>query len=197
MNRALVIFCIVVGLLGFSAVFAQEKGQSPEDMQKMMAEWQKWSTPGAEHQVLAKLAGDWKVHSKWWMSPDAQPMESDEGQKAELMWDGRYLKFETTGDMMGQPMHGLGFLGYDKFKGKYNMFWIDNSGTAMYTALGTADPTGKEITLTGSVDDPMTGEKNKEAKYVYHINDDGSVTFDIWDTKDGKSYKSAEMHLTK
>lgn len=194
MSRFAMVFALV---LVFSASAFAQADQMPEDMQKMMAEWAKWSTPGSEHQLLAKLAGDWKCTSKWWMAPDSEPMSSASDQKLEPIFGGRFIKIDTYSEWMGEPSHGIGYIGYDKFKAMYNMFWIDNMGTAMYIAYGTADAAGKTITLMGKMDDPMTGEKDKEAKYVYTFNDDGTFLFEIWDMAPGKAFKSVEMTYKK
>lgn len=198
MSRLHIRFFTVISLLLVFAAGAFAQGdQSPEDMQKMMTEWAKWSTPGPEHQLLAKLAGDWNVVSKWWMAPDSEPMSSASEQKLEPIFGGRFIKIETRSNMMGQDVHGIGYIGYDKFKAMYTMFWIDNMGTAMFTAYGTADDAGKTITLTGKMDDPMTGEKDKEAKYIYTFSDDGTFHFEIWDMVPGKAFKSVDMTYTK
>lgn len=178
--------------------FAQGEGQNPEDMQKMMAEWMKMAAPGPSHDLLKKMVGEWTVATKSWMSPDQPPMESPPGiSKSELLFDGRYVKTEHSGDMMGMQFQGLGYTGFDNFRKQYWMTWFDNMGTALLTAYGTASPDGKELTFLGKSDDPMSGEKDKDTKYYYKFVDDKTVIFEIWDMTAGKNFKMMEMTYTK
>ena len=199
-------FSLVMAVLLLVAMVAQAEDKpqgakpSAEDMQKMMAEYQKLGAPGPEHQKLATLAGEWTNASKMWMEPNGQPLETPPGtHKGKMILGGRFLRFTETGKMMpGQPMEGIGMLGYDKTKQQYTLLWIDNSGTSMYTAAGTADADGKTITLQGTVDNPMTHEKNKPVKYIYHFESPSKVVFEMWDSQaNGEFYKSMETTYTK
>lgn len=196
MNRVFVVFLSLM-ILSLNA-FAQDEGQKPEDMQKMMAEWMKIAAPGPAHDLLKSMAGEWTCTGKSWMAPDQPPMESTPGtSKSEMFFDGRYLKTEHSGDMMGMPFQGLGYMGYDNFRKQYWMTWIDNMGTALYTAYGAASSDGKEITLLGKSDDPMSGEKDKDTKYAWKLVDDKTIVFEVWDMTPGKEFKCMEMTYTK
>jgi hypothetical protein len=200
--RSKILLVIVAILLLSANLFAQDQAKvqkpSAEDMQKMMAEFQKLGAPGPEHKLLSTLSGEWINHSKMWMGPDAKPIETSPGvHKGEMFMGGRFLRFTETGDMMGQPMEGLGIMGYDKSKQQYTMMWIDVSSTSMYTAAGTADADGKTITLLGKVDNPMTNEKDKDVKYIYRFESPTQVVFEMWDMANGQFYKSMETTYTK
>jgi hypothetical protein len=188
-------------ILVMTAAFAQqgEKQTSPSDMQKMMAEYMKVGTPGPEHAKLATWAGDWVTHTTVWRGPDAPPMETPPGtSKGEMILGGRFLRFTETGDMMGMPMEGMGIMGYDNFRHVYQMIWVDNTETPIYFASGTADSSGKVITLMGKVDDPVKGEKDKDMKWVYRFESDTKWVFEMWDSiGGGKFYKSMETTYTK
>ncbi len=199
MNRAFVGLLMTVVLFAFAGIaLAQGEGKAPEDMQKMMADWQKWMNPGPEHELLKKLEGDWTGACKWWMGPDTEPMQSTMTTVGVPFFGGRFVKMDQSSEMMGMTINGMVLIGYDKFKQKYNLLYVDDGGTAMYTALGTLDESGKILTFIGKVDEPMTGEKDKDNKYVYRFNDDGSFTFEIWDTPTGGTeFKAAELTFTK
>ncbi len=90
-------------------------------------------------------------------------------------------------------------MGYDNFKKKYVMSWIDDTGTAVYTAEGTADKSGKVITHTGLMDDPATGERKRNVKYVTRIIDKGTQVFEMYDmgTTGDRNYKAAEITYSR
>jgi hypothetical protein len=193
---------VLMALFAWCAI-AQDKPQggqpSPEDMQKMMQQYMKMGAPGPEHQKLALLAGEWTNVSKMWMDPKSEPMETPPGtHKGEMILGGRFVRFTETGDMMGTPMEGWGLMGFNKLRGEYQMIWIDNSATPMYSAVGKADSTGNVITLMGKVDDPMTGDKDKDVKYIYRFLSDNKIVFEMWDSSaPGQFYKSMETTYTK
>jgi len=83
--------------------------------------------------------------------------------------------------MMGMPMTGMGVTGYDNFDKKYVSFWIDNLSTAMYLSEGSIDPAGKVLSLYGKMDEPMTGEHDKNVKYVSRVVDPDKFVFEIHD----------------
>lgn len=196
MNRVLVTLLSLM-ILSLAAL-AQGEGQSPEDMQKMMAEWMKIAAPGPSHDLLKKMEGEWTVASKSWMAPDQPPMDSPPGlSKNELVFKGRYLRTEHSGEIMGMPFHGLGYLGFDNFRQQYWMTWFDDMGTALLAAYGTISPDGTELTLLGKSDDPMSGEKDKDTKYYYKFVDDKTMIFEIWDVTPGSNFKFMEMTYTK
>jgi hypothetical protein len=199
---------LAVGSLMLAAVFAlcawaqqQPQGTPPAqpDMQKMMQEYMKMGAPVAEHRMLSRLAGQWTSTSKMWQGPDAPPMQTPPGtHSGEMIMGGRFVRFTETGDMMGMPMEGMGIMGYNKVRGVYEMLWVDNMETPMYYAAGKPDSSGKVITLMGKVDDPMTGERGKDVKYIYRFPSDSTVVFEMWDsTGPGKFYKSMETTYTK
>jgi len=203
MRRSFLGCAAVIAIIALFSVisFAQQQGgqPSPEDMQKMMQEYMKMGAPGAEHQKIATLAGEWTNVSKMWMDPKAEPMTTPPGtHSGQMILGGRFLQFTEKGDMMGMQMDGWGLMGYNKLRKYYEMIWIDNTATPMYYAKGTADSTGNVITLMGKVDDPMTGQKDKDVKYIYRFMDDKTVIFEMWDsTGPDQFYKSMETTYTK
>jgi hypothetical protein len=173
-----------------------DKAPSAEELE-MAKKWEAAATPGVEHKALEPLVGEWNVASKCWMSPDGPPMESKGTTTTKWILGGRFLQDDFNGEFMGKPMKGLGITGYDNLKKKYNSFWIDEGGTAMYTSTGKATKDGKTFTFTGKMDDPMTGEKDKTMKFVIQIDSSEKHTFQMFDASKGKDSKCAEMVYTK
>ncbi|MEW6512041.1 MAG: DUF1579 domain-containing protein [Bacteroidota bacterium] len=168
----------------------QEKGQDPAAqkaaMDEMMKTMMKLALPGEPHKKLADLAGAWDATVTMTMGPGAAPSTSKGSVVQKAVLGGRFLASEMKGEMMGMPMEGVGYMGYDNYNKKYTMFWVDNMGTAMATAEGSADQSGKVITLYGKMDEPTTGEHDKNVKYVYRLQDKDKYTFEIHDLAIGE-----------
>jgi hypothetical protein len=167
---------------------------SGEDMQKMMEMCKQMAAPSAEHAALAKMAGNWDVTSKMWMDPSQPPMESKGSCSDKMILGGRVVQSEFTGDMMGQPFHGFGLTGYDKFRKVYWMTWNDDMGTGLSTAEGTGSADGKVITMLGTMDDPMQNIKDMPVKYVTTVVDDNNFKFEMF-TEAGTAKEAKAMEI--
>ena len=167
------------------------------DMEAMMKKWEAAATPGPAHKALEPLVGEWEVASKWYMAPDAPPMESKGTSSIRWILGGRFLHDDYAGDLMGKRMKGLGLTGYDNLKKKYVGVWVDEGGTGIFTNEGTADAAGKVFTFHGKMDDPMTGEKDKEMKFILRILSPDKHTFEMHDLSKGNKSLFAEMSYTR
>src|SRR5262245_53619246 len=64
----------VAGALIAGLALANDKAQKLDPrMEEMMKKAEAACTPGAAHQSLEPLVGDWKAEVKFWMTPDAPP----------------------------------------------------------------------------------------------------------------------------
>lgn len=163
---------------------AQDQSQG-QNMDAMMKAWQAAATPGDAHKKLDTFVGKWEATMKMYMQPGT-PMESQLTSEFTWILDGRFLKQESKGAFMGQPMNGFGLTGYDNINKKYVNFWIDNTGTAMYFSEGSVDQTGKVFTWYGKMDEPMTGQHDKNVKYVARIIDKDSFVYEVHDLEIGE-----------
>ena len=59
-------------------------------------------------------------------------------------------------------------------------------GTALTTSTGTCDAAGSEFTLTGLMDEPTTGEKDKKFKEVIRWTGPDTFVFEWYDTIPGQ-----------
>jgi hypothetical protein len=164
--------------------FSQDTGKPsgpPPGMEDMMKIMMQVATPGAPHKILAGMSGTWETSAAMFF-PGMPAGEPSKGTNVNAMvLGGRYLQSTMDGMMMGMPMQGIGFMGYDNHNKRYFMFWIDNMGTTYSTAEGAADQSGKVITLYGKMDEPTTGENGKNVKYVYRILSKDKYVFEIHD----------------
>jgi Protein of unknown function (DUF1579) len=179
------LFIILCITLLSSISFSQESMSGDKKMpsqEEMMARWKASMTPGDMHKKLEIFVGSWNTEVKVWMNGhNSMPAVSKGTARYSLIYGGRYLKQEFKGEMMGRPYAGLGYTAYDNMKKKYTGTWIDNMGTSISTMEGTLDDGETTLTLTGKMDEPMTGEMNRDVKYVLHIIDKNKHVFEAYD----------------
>ncbi len=179
---------------GEKAAAAPAGMPSPEEMMK---KWEAYATPGEAHQKLDVLVGSWTARVKSWMAP-GQPPEETEGTAVNTWVLGnRFLEQKYDGTMMGKPLSGIGYTGYDNFKKRYESFWIDNMGTGQMVSTGTCDKTGKVFRATSLMDDPVTGKKTKVEERTVIVDADTYRMEMSRPGPDGKMFKMLEIVYTR
>jgi len=115
------------------------------------------AAPGPAHADLAARAGTWTVDYKYRMGPDTpwQPMQGTITSKPVL--GGRFLMEEHSLEMVGMPMEGLLFLGFDNSAQEYTSLWMDSNSTWWVEARGTKSAAGV-TTMSGTMKD-IAGER--------------------------------------
>lgn len=160
------------------------------EFESMCVIYQEVATPGTPHKLLAEMAGTWNVKSRWWIDPAAPPMESTGTSEQRMVLGGRFLEQNFSGEMMGGPFSGIGFVGYDNHTKKYISTWMDTMGTAILYFVGEAD--GKSITQFCDFDDPVRGPLRWRS--VTRIVNHNTLEFDMYTTdKSGREEKMGEM----
>jgi len=206
MKYRLILICTAIALAGGLIVYptvAQDKSakqdkasQQKENAQpgadEMMKKMAELGAPGPAHKALSPLAGEWTVEAKFWMG-GPEPTESKGIATKHWILGGRFLQEDFKGEFMAQPFQGMGLTGYDKMKQKYVGLWVDSMGTAMASSEGAADADGKVITMNGTMDDPMTGEKNKPIKYILRIVSQDKHVMEMHDLSLGDKSKMGEI----
>ena len=181
------IFFVAVCLISLVKVQAQDQGE-------MMKKWQEYMTPGQNHQILAKMAGDWKAEVTSYQG--GQEMKAEGTAKYEMILGGRYLKSSYSATMMGMPMEGMGLDAFDNATKEFISIWVDNMGTGVVYMKGTLDEKTKTITYHGSMVDPMTSKEMK-MKTVNTMVDDNKTIFDMFTEVDGKDVKNMTIVYTR
>jgi hypothetical protein len=70
--------------------------------------------------------------------------------------------------------------------------------TAMFNTLGAFDASGRVLTATGKIDEPMTGEKDKTVKCVIQIVDKDKHVFSFYDlVGTPNEFKAVEITYTR
>src|SRR5262249_45768194 len=139
----------IAGRTGFvadpAALGAQQQDKkeatkkSAMTQQQMMAQ----AAPGESHKPLELLQGEWDGEGKMWFAPARPPMTFKETVKRESLFDNRFVleRVDATSEM--GPYGGLAVIGYNNREKRYEMFFIDNGGTAMNMWTGTFDAATK------------------------------------------------------
>ncbi|HKA87874.1 MAG TPA: DUF1579 domain-containing protein [Haliangiales bacterium] len=209
MKRTVTIACLAAALLGSAAALAQTEtkpatkaapkpdAKMEAEQKKMMDAWQKYGTPGAEHQKLKAMAGTWDAQVKMWVDPAAPAEEVAGKAEMKMILGDRFLQQEFSGSMMGQPFNGLGFVGFDNVRKKWISGWMDSTATGFYGGEGTADKSGNVITFATIATDPMTG-KQRKGRDVWRLEAPNKFVFESYGPgKGGKEYKMLEITYTK
>lgn len=183
---------------------APKKDQPPagmpdmtDEQKKMMEMYMAAAQPGKMHEYLAQSVGTWEGKVTMW-EPGAPAQESACTSKTKKMMDGRFVRTEVKGNMMGMPFEGFGLYGYDNTSKKFQATWCDNMGTGMMTGTGDLGADGKTLTWTMSFNDPATGKPTTMREIDKHTAD-GGMTLEMYgpDPKTGKEYKMMEIKFTR
>ena len=165
--------------------------------QEQMQAWMKYANPAEHHEFLNKLAGKWHATVTFWMQPGADPMQSEGTAENEMILGGRFLQCKFTGNMMGQPFHGMSIDGYDNHSKKYQGIWMDTMGTIMLVFEGTVDADGRVRTMMTEFLDPMTNAM-KKMKGVTTIEDENRHRYEGWNSgPDGNLVRAMEIVYTR
>lgn len=173
--------------------FAQNEEMNQDEQMKI---WMDYMTPGPMHEMMAKHTGTWKMVSKMWMDPNAEPMVSEGTVDAEMILGGRYLKMVAKFPMMGMQTEGWMLEAYDNGKKEFINVWIDNMGTGVAISNGKFDETAKSIIYHGKMYDPLTG-KDTDFKSVSKMINDNEMIFEMYGEFDGKEIKMMEIYYTR
>jgi len=160
--------------------------QMSEMMKEMFEKARKFIAPGEAHKALAPYLGKWDCVLSMSMGPGAPAMTSKFQTSIDWLVDGRFLKVESKGEMMGQPYYSFGFMGYDNFKQAYVSSWVDNMNTWILSAQGKLAQDGKTMILYGLMDEYTTGEVGKMVKYVRRWKDADHFVEEVHDLAIGE-----------
>lgn len=201
-NRFAGMLVLVLAVAAAAAARADEKGKKaakagPPDEKAMMEAMAKAATPGEQHKKLDAFAGTFEAKLKMWMDPSKPAEESTGTAESKWVLGNRYLEQRYEGTFMGQPFSGLGYTGYDNVSKKYFMNWMDTSSTGVMAMTGKWDPSGKAMTFSGTVIDPVTNKPCKITEKIT-VTDNDHHSFEMWGPDPaGKNYKMMEISYTR
>ncbi|MBA3754139.1 MAG: DUF1579 domain-containing protein [Nitrospira sp.] len=205
-GRNILVTCVLVLAAGVAwaavAWAADEKkptdgAPDPAMAEKMMETWMKMGQPGPQHETLKALVGKFDADVTMQMMPGMPEEKSKGTEENEMLFDGRYLSSKYNGEWKGQPFKGHGLWGYDNAKKKFVSLWIDSMSTMVMMAEGTADASGKAITVKSECMCPMTN-KPMAMRSTLTIEDADHHTYESWSSMDGSpEHKSMTIKYTR
>lgn len=168
----------------------------PPEVAARMEAWQKYGSPGPEHERLNVLKGRWKAKVTSWMTADMPPMESRGDAEFVPVLGGRFLEQRFRGEMGGQPFEGFGHFGYDRLRNEYTQTWFDSMSTGMMVMTGTADPTGRVVEYRGKMTDAVTRQES-ESRQVMRLHPERLEFEFYWPDPSGREFKAMEIVYTR
>lgn len=181
------------------AAYAADPAPAPApDAAAIQAAMELMTKTGAEHAALFKAVGDWDVQSSMWMEPNTPAMTSKGTASFTQILDGKWMRQDFHGEMMGQPYTGLGVSGYDTVAKKYVATWFDNGSTGFMTMTGESKDGGKTITYSSELPFcPMTGG-SMAMRHVLVYESADKLTYTMYNTpKGGSESKGMELIYTR
>jgi hypothetical protein len=179
------------------SITAQDAKKAEQDMAAMMAKAKKFTDPGKQHEVLKRFLGKWNTESRFFMGTQATPPEKGTSECSWLI-DGRWIKFDAKGTMMGKPMQSFTIMGYDNFKMSFVMTTVQSVDTSMNRSEGDMDPSGKALITYGTIDEYLTGEHDKMVKYVWRFLSEDKIVLEVHDLPIGENNaKVVELTFTR
>jgi hypothetical protein len=185
MKKIYMLLVLAVGLI--SAGYSQSEEEKA---------WMAYGTPGEPHKAMAAETGSWTNDMTFWQEPGGQPMKATSTCEVKMILGGRYQEMKYTGNIMGMDFEGQSLLGFDNATKEYTSTWIDNMGTGVLVLKGKMDKGSKSMTMTGDMVNPVTG-KTSPYRQVYTIVDANTRKFEMYDTKNGKEFKSMEIVMKR
>jgi len=200
-TRRAITLVVLVGALALLAsrpAVAQQPGDEEQAaIQAMMEAYEQYGALGAPHKGLARRVGTWKVQARFWMTPGSPPQMSDGTSEVSLIMDGRYVMERFEMKTPDGPFHGLGIVGYDNIKKRYQSIWVDAMSTGIMTAEGPGDLDARSIEYTGQEPDPVS-HAYKPYRSVERQLDDDTRRLETFETSpDGKEFKAMELFYTR
>jgi hypothetical protein len=134
--------------------------QAQELSEEQMKEMYELMQPGDEHNLLMQFEGKWNVEYSYRMAMDQEPITSPGESNLEMILGGRFLRWNSTGELMGQFVESLTFIGFDRRFKQFRAYGFDTMGTYAVSAEGGIDPETNIIIFEGTNYEPSF-EKSK------------------------------------
>lgn len=199
MKRQLILVFASALIFGLNAVGAEKSAPMDAKTQEMMKKYQEAATPGAPHKIISELAGNWKTTSQMWDKADSKPQAAKGAASFKMILGGRWLEQEFSGTVMGQPFQGMGLLGYDNVKGKYESHWFDSMSTGSMKSEGDYDTSTKTLKDKGTFSCPISAAKTQDVRSEWQMVNKNKMVFSLFGKgpEGGPEFKMMEIVYTR
>ncbi len=165
----------------------------PQDQDAMEA-MMKAAAVTEHHKKLWTQVGNWTTESSLFMGPKV--IKATGKATVEKVLGGRFIRFHDEGTMMGQPVEGIVYVGYDNLNSKYISLSMSTMATNWSTAAGVEEDGA--INYKGTMYDAMTPKKGRPYRAVVTHEDADHMILDLYDTlPDGKEFKVMSVAYTR
>lgn len=151
--------------------------------------------PQPEHELLKRLAGEWRFEKRS-AEADGAPAESlgTGTVSAELVGD-FFVVGRWSGNVYGADYVASQTLGYDIAQQKYTGSWIDSTMSYRWELSGTVDSASQELTIMASGPGPAGGTCNFRERYQLDSPDSITIVGEM--QQDNEWVKFMTTHLTR
>lgn len=177
-------FTLLAALL-LACATGLQASDSQVDLKEQLEKAKNFTSPGENHKKLERFLGQWDTELRLFLPSGPTPPEKGSATGAWLM-EGRWLKFETQGSMMGFPLSTFMIFGYDNFKQSFVSASINGYDTALTTTEGDMDPSDRVLISYGTLDEYLTGENDKMVKYLWRFTSPDELVLEVYDLPIGE-----------
>ncbi len=156
------------------------------DIQAELAKAKKYTAPGENHKKLERFLGQWDTETRLMLPTGPSAPEKGTATYAWLM-EGRWIRGESKGTMMGMPISTFSIIGYDNFKMSFVTATVNSFDTTLTTSEGDMDPSDKALVSYGTLDEYLTGENDKMVKYVWRFPGPDEMMLEVYDLPIGEN----------
>lgn len=147
------------------------------------------------HQVLKDFSGKWIYKASFWSTPNAKPKYFEGINEMEMIYDARFLKYQSKSKSGAE---GVGYIGYNNLKQKYETFWIDNMATGMMKGEGQFNIKTRTLVGTGEYSDPSQKSKIQKFNDEWKIVNKDQLIYTQYIKNDQySSFKQIEIHYQR
>jgi hypothetical protein len=161
MRNQMWILMVITIVLGFAASAVGQEASTPAGAAAIVKAMDNAMEPGEGQKKLDFLVGTFDVKVLIWLDPSKPPNESTAVSVATWVLGHRYVQQMLSGFVMGEPWHGIGYVGYDNLAKTYVACYMDSGSTGMEWYTGEMAPDGKLAKLTSTIYDAMTLKPTK------------------------------------
>ena len=132
--------------------------------------------PTKEHQFLSQFAGEWNATSEMLFAPGEPPLTC-EGTESATLLGGFWLVQQGESNVFGTPVKNMLTLGYNPNTKKYIGTSLCSMDSFLWEYEGTADESGKKLTLTTTGPSPLDPSKTTKYREILELKDQNHKTF--------------------